>query len=68
MHLRRPRGPGGVVSLDLAALEFMDLAGLHVLLDARFAARMGGGDLRVRGPSRAVARLCELTKTAHLLA
>jgi anti-anti-sigma factor len=68
MHLRRLGKPGDVVSVDLAALEFMDLRGLHVLLDARFAAHLGGWELRVRGPSRAVARLCELTDTAHLLA
>ena len=48
--LAEARRPGGVVSLGLAALEFMDLAGLHVLLDARFAARLGGGELRVRVP------------------
>jgi anti-anti-sigma factor len=67
MHLRRLGNTGEVVSLDLAALEFMDVAGLHVLLDARFAARLGDWELRVQGPSRAVARLCELTNTEHLL-
>ena len=68
MHLRRLGKPGDVVSVDLAALEFIDLAGLHVLLDARFQACLAGWELRVRAPSRAVARLCELTDTAHLLA
>ena len=68
MHLGRLGKPGEVVRLDIAALEFMDLAGLHVMLDALFAARMEGWELRVHRPGRAVTRLCELTHTKHLLA
>ena len=67
-HLNRLGRPGEIVRLDLAALGFMDLAGLHVMLDARFAAHMGGWELRVRAPGRDVTRLCELTHTQHLLA
>jgi len=67
MHLRRLGRPGDVVSVEVAALEFLDVRGLHVLLDARFAAHLGGWELRVQGPSRAVARLCELTDTEYLL-
>jgi anti-sigma B factor antagonist len=66
-YLRRLGNTGEVVSLDLVGLRFMDLAGLRVLLEARFAARLGGWELRVQEPSRAVARLCELTDTEHLL-
>jgi anti-anti-sigma factor len=46
--------------LDAAGLEFLDLAGLRVLLCAEAALRRRGGQLVVRAPARPVRRLLSL--------
>jgi anti-anti-sigma factor len=56
--------PVDAVVVDLAALEFLDLAALTVLLDAGQAMRQRGGELVLRSPHRSVQRLLELT-SAH---
>jgi anti-sigma B factor antagonist len=57
----------GKVIIDLDLLEFIDSAGLGVLLRAAAAARCNGGRLRVRRPRPAVARLFEITGARALL-
>ncbi|MGW7584716.1 STAS domain-containing protein [Kitasatospora sp. NPDC054768] len=49
------------VVLDLSQVTFMDCSGLNVLLEARNQADRNGGHLALRGISRPVARLLELT-------
>ena len=48
------------VIVDLAGVEFMDVTGIRVLLDAAGQARKAGGDLLLRSPSRAARRTLEL--------
>ena len=52
--------PGRVV-LDLAALSFMDVAGLRAILDAARDARRDGRSLVVANPLPHIVRLLELT-------
>ncbi len=66
-QLSRLRRPGAVVTVDLTAIRFIDVAGLRVLLAARAAARTDGWELRVLPTSPVLARLLELTETTHLL-
>ena len=56
-----------VVTLDLRALTFMDVAGLHAVVDARSLARATGRRLHVLGPHCEVARVLELTGTRGLV-
>ena len=56
-----------VVTLDLRALTFMDVAGLHAVADARSLARATGRRLHVLGPHCDVARVLELTGTRGLV-
>jgi anti-sigma B factor antagonist len=55
------------VILDLAGLEFIDVTGLHLLLEARERARRAGVELTVINASRGVRRLLKLTGTTKLL-
>jgi anti-sigma B factor antagonist len=48
------------VVVDLADVEFIDVTGIRVLLDAASQARKAGGDLLLRSPSRAARRALEL--------
>jgi anti-anti-sigma factor len=48
------------VVVDLAGVEFIDVTGIRVLLDAASQARKAGGDLLLRSPSRAARRTLEL--------
>jgi anti-sigma B factor antagonist len=48
------------VIVDLAGVEFMDVTGIRVLLDAAGQARKAGGDLLLRSPSRAARRALEI--------
>lgn len=50
--------------IDLSGLEFMDSAGLHMLLKARNRSLANGHDLTLRRGPRAIQRLFELTNTA----
>jgi anti-anti-sigma factor len=56
-----------VVTLDLRALTFMDVAGLHGLVDARRLARATGRRLQILGPGGDAARVLELTGTRDLV-
>jgi anti-sigma B factor antagonist len=53
-------GPGRVL-IDLSGLDFMDCAGLGVLLRAQRNAHTGGWPLQLRRPARQVQRLFVLT-------
>jgi anti-sigma B factor antagonist len=53
--------------LDLAGLEFIDVTGLHVLLQARERAERTGVEFTLVNASRGVQRLLKLTGTTELL-
>jgi anti-sigma B factor antagonist len=55
------------VILDLSGVEFIDVTGLRVLLQARERARRAGVELAVVNASRGVRRLLSLTGTTELL-
>jgi anti-sigma B factor antagonist len=59
--------PSGHVIVDLEEVEFMDSAGLRMLLTAAAVARTNGNRLLLRRPRRAVRRLIEVTGTGALL-
>jgi anti-anti-sigma factor len=56
-----------VVTLDLCALTFLDVAGLHALVDARSLARANGRRLQILAPRGEAARVLELTGTRELV-
>jgi anti-sigma B factor antagonist len=58
--------PGVTLVLDLAELEFMDSAGLGVLVLALTRARSEGGSLVVANPTRRIHRLLVTSKVADL--
>ena len=55
------------VIVDLAALTFMDSAGLSVLEDAHTRLHVSGGTLSILNPTPRVARLLEITGLLSLL-
>jgi anti-anti-sigma factor len=57
----------GPIVLDLAGLEFIDVTGLHVLLQARERTEQEGCRFTVVNASRAVRKLLKLTRTTELL-
>lgn len=66
-HLSALIRDGDAISLDLARVAFIDLAGLRVLLEARRDAHARGQELHIAVPGHACARLLELTRTTQLL-
>jgi anti-sigma B factor antagonist len=58
---------GELVTLDLRALTFMDVAGLCALLDARRYVRQTGRRMQILGPLHEAARVLELTGTRDLV-
>ena len=58
---------GELVTLDLRALTFMDVAGLRAVLEARRCACETGRQLQILRPRDAAARVLELTGTLELL-
>lgn len=60
-RLRRP------VEVDLGKIDFIDGAGLSMLVEARRRARSAGRRLTIVGASRCVRRLIEITNTADSL-
>jgi anti-sigma B factor antagonist len=58
---------GELVTLDLRALTFMDVAGLRALLDARRYVRQTGRRIQILGPLHDAARVLELTGTRDLV-
>ena len=67
-HLDHARDEGDTTLLDLAAVEFMDSAGLEVLLDASRAVDSDMWPFFIVRPSDAVRRLVDVTDTADRLA
>ena len=59
--------PDGILIVDLGGLEFMDSAGLRVLLTAARSSSKDGGRLRLRGARRSVQRVFEVSGTDALL-
>jgi anti-anti-sigma factor len=55
------------VTLDLRSLTFLDVAGLHAVLNARSLARATGRRLHILGPAGEAARVLELTGTRELV-
>ncbi len=53
--------PGGTIIADLAAVEFLDSAGLGVLVAAAKYARAGGGEVQLTMPSAAVWKVFTIT-------
>jgi anti-anti-sigma factor len=51
---------GGAVTVDLAAIEFLDSAALHCLVDLRREAADRGGQLTIRNPSRVATRVLQI--------
>jgi anti-sigma B factor antagonist len=58
--------PVARVTVELSGVEFIDSQGLHVLNDARLAARERGVALVLASPSRCVLRLLEVTSMIDL--
>ena len=61
LHAEEAIGVGPRVVIDLSGVEFLDSAGLHVLLDAQRRLRERGTGLFLRRGPRAVQRVFELT-------
>lgn len=61
LHDEEAIGVGLRVVIDLSGVEFLDSAGLHVLLDAQRRLRERGTGLFLRRGPRAVQRVFELT-------
>ena len=59
--------PGCRVVLDLAGVEFMASAGVHVLLDGAGRFETAGGALVLVGPRPMVARVLSLTRADELI-
>jgi anti-sigma B factor antagonist len=63
------RNPGELVVVDLEGVDFIDSAGLGVLLGGRDRARRaGGGDLVLVATGRSVLRALELTGLTRVFA
>jgi anti-anti-sigma factor len=58
---------GQLVTLDLRALTFIDVAGMHALQDAWRITGEAGRQMQVLEPSRSAARVLELTGTLDLV-
>ena len=58
---------GGQVTLDLTRVTFVDLSGLAVLAGAQRDIVEGGGTLHVRGASRTVLTVLEITGLLDVL-
>ena len=54
-------GSATVIEVDLSGVEFMDSAGLRVLVAARKQADDAGRELRLRSPHERVRRIIEIT-------
>lgn len=61
------RGDGAVIA-DLALCDFMDLRGLHVLLDARARLERAGRKLLVVTGNRELLRIFKITRVGKVLA
>ncbi len=66
--LRGLIGQTSEIELDMAEVTFIDSSGLRVIVESLNQARATDGSLVIRRPSRAVARLLELSGLDDLLA
>jgi anti-sigma B factor antagonist len=58
---------GELVTLDLRALTFIDVAGLRAIQDAQRIANQAGRRMLILGPNQPAARILELTGTLDLV-
>ena len=58
-------GPPTVRVIDLSGVTFIDASGLRVLVDV--TGGVGENRRRLRAPSRAVVRICEITALTAML-
>ena len=58
---------GELVTLDLRALTFIDVAGVRAIQDARRIASESGRRMLILGPAQPAARILELTGTLDLV-
>jgi anti-sigma B factor antagonist len=56
-----PAGLGSVLTIDMADVTFMDSSGLRVLIELNGRASDSGVTMTIRAPSRAVARIIEIS-------
>ena len=66
-ELRELQRPGNHVVVDLESVDFMDCAGLHVLLSAAESASSVGSSVSVTAAPPQVERLFELSRAAQSL-
>jgi anti-sigma B factor antagonist len=62
-----PSGLDGALVLDMAQVTFMDSSGLRVLIELNRRASAAGVALTVRAPSRAVARIIEISGLSDVI-
>lgn len=62
-----PSDLGDVLTLDMAGVSFMDSSGLRVLIELNRRVDESGATLTVRSPSRAVARLIEISGLSDVI-
>jgi anti-sigma B factor antagonist len=64
--LRAEDSGAAVIELDLGGLTFMDSSGVHIAVEARDRALLGGHVLRLLEGAATIQRIFELTGTEHL--
>ncbi len=62
-----PAGADAAVILDMADVTFMDSSGLRVLIELNRRASEAGLAMIVRAPSRAVARIIEISGLSDII-
>jgi anti-sigma B factor antagonist len=62
-----PSGLEGSLILDMAEVTFMDSSGLRVLIELNRRTSAAGVTLTVRAPSRAVARIIEISGLSDVI-
>lgn len=62
-----PAGVDDVVTIDMSEVTFMDSSGLRVLIELNRRARESGVAMIVRAPSRAVARIIEISGLSGII-
>lgn len=62
-----PGGAGEGLVIDMADVTFMDSSGLRVLIELNRRVSEAGTSLTVRAPSRAVARIIEISGLSDLI-
>ncbi|MFE2914387.1 STAS domain-containing protein [Kitasatospora indigofera] len=67
-HVLAAAIPPPALMVDLAAVTFCDSIGLRALLQARIEAERRGTTLRLANPTKAVARVLEITGTDRVFA